>query len=134
MKPKDMLRLADLNLSNNRRDNYRKYEELNKVKAVNVIDFNRFSSKKEKEEVKTKETQIESKPYNIEYDNTRVYNNILNNIRDLNKRLSKPTTELKREDKEKEYISNKQKIFISNFESNIIRYNDTNITEEDEMQ
>lgn len=134
MKPKDMLRLADLNLSNNRRDNYRKYEELNKVKAVNVIDFNRFSSKKEKEEVKTKETQIESKPYNIEYDNTRVYNNILNNIRDLNKRLSKPTTELKREDKEKEYIPNKQKIFISNFESNIIRYNDTNITEEDEMQ
>ena len=125
MKPKDMLRLADLNLSNNRRDNYRKYEELNKVKAVNVIDFNRFSSKKEKEEVKTKETQIESKPYNIEYDNTRVYNNILNNIRDLNKRLSKPTTELKREDKEKEYISNKQKIFISNFESNIIRYNDS---------
>lgn len=134
MKPKDMLRLADLNLSNNRRDNYRKYEELNKVKAVNVIDFNRFSSKKEKEEVKTKETQIESKPYNIEYDNTRVYNNILNNIRDLNKRLSKPTTELKREDKEKEYIPNKQKIFISNFESNIIRYNDTNITEEDEIQ
>lgn len=133
MKPKDMLRLADLNLSNNRRDNYRKYEELNKVKAVNVIDFNRFSSKKEKEEIKTKETQIESKPYNIEYDNTRVYNNILNNIRDLNKRLSKPTTELKREDKEKEYVPNKQKIFISNYESNIIRYNDTNITEEDEM-
>ncbi len=100
MKPKDMLKLADLNLANNRRDNYRKYEELNKVKSVNVIDFNRFSVKKEKEEKKidNKGNQEESKPYIVEYDKTRVYNNILNNLRDLNKRLSKPTTELKREE------------------------------------
>lgn len=134
MKPKDMLKLADLNLANNRRDNYRKYEELNKVKSVNVIDFNRFSVKKEKEEKKVdnKGNQEESKPYIVEYDKTRVYNNILNNLRDLNKRLSKPTTELKREDKEKEYIPIKQKIFISNFESNIIKYNDT-ANSDDEM-
>lgn len=134
MKPKDMLKLADLNLANNRRDNYRKYEELNKVKSVNVIDFNRFSTKKEKEEKKVdnKGNQEESNPYIVEYDKTRVYNNILNNLRDLNKRLSKPTTELKREDKEKEYIPIKQKIFISNFESNVIKYNDT-ANSDDEM-